>query len=184
MANRLAQFLMTKLGRAVFILSSTVLFCISILILESFADSRQVSAFDCSTKIHAMTANDNIVINTPQISIHLSLTFNDEKIYLDYFSEQPESSREHLSLKGQLRELEIGKLLYQLDLDITDAKFISDNSSFQSYLANEFNESKENLAVGNQVSVNVQVLEMDADNGFILVKFTPFSTLWACQLHE
>ncbi|WP_153916285.1 hypothetical protein [Shewanella sp. TC10] len=183
MLIKLAQFLLTKVGRVVFLLTSIVIFCLAILLLEHFADSRKVWTFDCNSKMYQLKDLDGEVVHAENEPLYLSLTIQDKLIRLDYYTDEKESEREFVSLKGHLKELEIGKLMYQLDLKVIDVNYRLDVPQLQDYLANELDEIRESLVLGNKVSVAMQVLEVDVKNDFILIKFSPYNTLWACRLH-
>ncbi|GIU52301.1 MULTISPECIES: hypothetical protein [Shewanella] len=182
--TRIAKFLLTKLGRVVFLFISITVFCCSILLLENFADSRSVWAFDCNSKIYQFEMVDNVIMNHQHEPLYLSLTVQNKQINLDYYTAEKEGERELVSLKGKLKELEIGKLMYQLDLKITDAQYQLDDPQLQDYLVNELDEVKSMLVTGSDISVALQVLEMDTKKDFILIKFSPYNTLWACRLHD
>ncbi|MCL1068753.1 hypothetical protein L2735_18455 [Shewanella olleyana] len=184
MLTRLARFILTKLGRVVFVSISIAIFCLVILFLEHFADSRSVWAFDCNSKIYQFKNQNGEVVHSQNEPLYLSLTIQDELISLDYFTGEEENEREFISLEGNLKELEVGKMMYQLDLKVIDANYQLDAPQLQNYLAKELDVMQESLILGNEISVAVQVLEMDTEKEYILIKFSPYHTLWACRLLE
>ncbi|KPZ69777.1 hypothetical protein AN944_02758 [Shewanella sp. P1-14-1] len=184
MVNKLTKFLSTTFGRIVFLFISMSIFCLVILTLERFADTREVWSFDCQSDVYRFETTSAEPKEIDEGELFLSLTVEDGQIRLDYYNADKPSDREFISLAGELKELEVGSVSYQLDLAVTDVQFENDNSYLKTYLAKELDEPQANLSIGSQVNVTVKVLEMSMNKNYISIKFTPNSSSWICRLHE
>ncbi|WP_144210849.1 hypothetical protein [Shewanella donghaensis] len=184
MVKKLADFLMSKLGRVVFLVASLIIFFSSIFLLEYFADSRDIWTFDCHSDMYEFSTEQDTVVEHEQGLLYLSLSMNKKQISLDYYNSKGSKDHEYASFEGELTELEVGDVIYELALELKDFQFQEHNPFLHDYLLRELHISDEQLALHNKITVAVQVIEMDIKKKYILIKFKPYNMLWACLLHE
>ncbi|MDO6639987.1 hypothetical protein BCU94_04015 [Shewanella sp. 10N.286.52.C2] len=184
MVKAVTDFLLTRIGRVVFTVCFIVVSCISVLMLEQFADTRDIWAFDCQSDLYEFSADKEHTIELDHGPLFLALTVKNKQIQLNYYNAKGSKNHEYATFDGDLTELEVGDMTYKLDLVLTDAQFNQNNSYLRKYLAKELKTTAAQLQTQTQLHIAVQVLEMDIDNKYILMKFKPYNMLWACRLHE
>lgn len=145
--------------------------------LNHLADNRQIYAFQCNAIAYSVEHQSNI--SQPMGDIHLKAAEYNGSLTLSYYSAFEKDVREYALFSGENTNLEVGALTYHFEMTTTDFGF-NEMSPFAKYLSQQLN--IDHFEVDQVFEQSIQVLDMDIDRNFLVIKFIPSNHIWACDL--
>ncbi|NKF51418.1 hypothetical protein G3R49_12700 [Shewanella sp. WXL01] len=149
------------------------------LVLQRWADSREIYQFECQAEAYKV---DIASLDGDPLrgNLILKLEVREQHLVLTYYSAFEETIREFVAFEGELQELEVGSMTYKIDFEAIEVN-LQPNSQLYPYLTSELDMADKSLAYGYKFTQHLSVIDMDSKLNFMLVKFTPSASLWACS---
>ncbi|MGI2171114.1 hypothetical protein ACROAE_13165 [Shewanella sp. MF05960] len=174
------RFVQSKRGKLTLILSILLLVLSGASALEKWVTPHHLWRLTC----HADGYLSNVQpLKSDAMPTDLTLNFDIEhqQVSLHYQLGSNTTVAEFAVLTGEVNEVDLSSLSYQLTLQIK-ARQLQDESILHPYLINELSLSRDRLQLFESLPLKVQILNIDNEHSRATVKFIPSNSLWSCQI--
>ncbi|MCL1141274.1 hypothetical protein [Shewanella gaetbuli] len=144
--------------------------------VEQLADTKPMYTFQCAAETYEV--QDENPLPFKKSTMNLKVTEDNGQLSLRYLSSVAGFNDETAEITGVLSELSVSELMYHYQLQLTDLDV--SNGHLADYLRHELNIDL--LTLNQSFKQDIQVLEMDLAQNYLIIKFLPNNTLWACDL--
>ncbi|WP_394131188.1 hypothetical protein [Shewanella maritima] len=170
-----------KVGRKIiFVIMVVGIVLLGTIFLKYFAERKGVWELDCQANAYGIDMVNEIG-NKAKGNVLLKLTVQDKQLMMTYYSAFDEHIREYAIFNGELKELIVGAMTYEIDFMPKEMVF-SEHSRLKPYLLSELSKNEQEIVVGSRFTQAMRVLEMDSDLSYVIIKFSPSNNIWACSI--
>ncbi|MFV0596117.1 hypothetical protein [Shewanella sp.] len=115
------------------------------------------------------------------LALDVAIEANRAKLTYSYVQDGQDLAA--LIYRGKVSALEPGTMTYKLNLDQANLKMDLLQTEMPELMRTEVQKSRKALFEQGRMSFNMQIVDMDSLNDYVLIKFYPSGHLWACKSH-
>ncbi|MBR9729412.1 hypothetical protein ACFOD0_15020 [Shewanella intestini] len=179
MIKTLRQYKKKIREKLLFVVALIALLLLVYMGLQYWAHNRDIYQFECKADAYNIdeSLENGEIVNGDLL---LELKVKRQHLVLTYYSIFDDDVHEFVAFEGDLQEVEVGSMTYNIEFEATDVE-LTPYSLLYPYLKTELEMGDNRLSYGYRFEQNFSVVKVDSMFNFMLIKFTPSNSLWGCE---
>lgn len=161
-----------------------IIVVLSSIVLGTYAmsfNSKQLN-LSCQAKLYQSPfMAESLPAFSQSLALDVAIEANQAKLSYRYAQDGQDLAA--LIYRGKVSALEPGTMTYKLNLDQANLKMDLLQTEVPDLMRAEVRKSRQALFEQGRMSFDMQIVDMDTLNDFVLIKFYPSGHLWACRSH-
>lgn len=175
--KRIRRFVQSKHGKLACVISLMFVVFGATSALEQFSTPNHVWQFSC----HADSYFADFQPLTEPDELMLIVNIEHEQAQLHYQLQSGASLSEYAVMQGAVRQVDLGSSSYLLALNVKTLQW-QEGSALHPYLLNELTFASPELKLNDDVSIELQILNIDREHSRAMLTFNPSNSLWSCKI--